>query len=223
MSKRFEIKFVLQPYELEEFKGWILRKGIFRRAYQPRKISSVYLDDLDYTAAQDNLDGIGKRVKYRIRWYDNEAENCTFEIKIKSGRLGSKLTSKFNHSIEDFINSNGRVRTEQLISIEAIQESGFGILMDIPVIQVNYEREYFSTNSDIRVTLDQNLSFNDLTRHGPNPRSINVVSNKIIVEFKFAPTQEQDVAEILKDSPFYPQRNSKYVLGLSLLGHLAYL
>jgi hypothetical protein len=48
-------------------------------------------------------------------------------------------------------------------------------------------------------------------------------SDRTVVEFKFDSEREQDAAELISDFPFYANRNSKYVYGLSIVRHAMYL
>ena len=56
---RYEIKYNLDPAGRTEIKRWLATKPFVRRAYPDRRVCSLYLDTLDFTAATHNLDGIG--------------------------------------------------------------------------------------------------------------------------------------------------------------------
>ena len=223
MTGRFEIKYVIQPYEDPAFECWLHRVGVFNRAYQNREVHSVYLDTLDLDAAQDNLNGLGKRAKYRIRWYGDDHQASHFEVKQKRGRLGSKIISDFQFDINDFLSASDHVRNRMIASTSAAREYGCNMHMDVPILQVNYSREYYQTANGIRVTVDRNIGFNDLRCYGMYERGALVKSDRRIIEFKFDPAFENDVADLLRTFPFYPTRNSKYIFGLSILGRAIYL
>ena len=60
---------------------------------------SLYFDTFDFKFFRENIEGIGKRIKPRLRWYYNikkyesEEINVVFEVK-KSGFVGNKLNLK---------------------------------------------------------------------------------------------------------------------------------
>jgi len=73
INKNFDLYF----YNWKDFKHKITRP------FNDRTINTIYYDTDNYITAQDNLAGISKRSKYRVRWYDNENKNFNYEIKIK--------------------------------------------------------------------------------------------------------------------------------------------
>ena len=223
MTARFEIKFVVQPYELPELECWMHGAAVFYRPFPPRTVHSVYLDSLDLVAAQQNLDGAATRLKYRIRWYDDSPDQCRFEIKSRRGRMGDKLISPFPITVDEYLDLPESGRSQVLFVTKAIQQAATLTNMSSPILEVKYRREYFQTHHDIRLTIDQGLCFKDLDGRKVHTNSPIVASERIIVEMKFPSSSQQQVAEILKTFPFYPIRHSKYVFGLSLLGRAIYL
>ena len=66
-------------------------KTVLLKKYENRTVNSVYFDDLYNTSANDNLSGISKREKYRLRWYNNNfVNNLKFEVKKRINRLNFK-------------------------------------------------------------------------------------------------------------------------------------
>ncbi|SVC31011.1 uncharacterized protein METZ01_LOCUS283865, partial [marine metagenome] len=66
---------------------------MLKKRYPDRYVSSIYLDDSNYTSIKDNLTGLPNRKKYRLRWYlgnkeMNSEKQPNFEVKIRNGRLG---------------------------------------------------------------------------------------------------------------------------------------
>ncbi len=53
-------------------------------------VRSLYFDDPDCSALQDKLDGMNKRRKYRIRYYDNCLNYMVLECKIRQDDMGYK-------------------------------------------------------------------------------------------------------------------------------------
>ena len=91
------------------------------------------------------------------------------------------------------------------------------------VLLVQYDRDYYERGREIRVTVDRNLRFGELWSNAPreNERRISFPQN--VIEFKFSPEDKDLAAEVMFDLPFYPVRNSKYILGLSSFGRSVYI
>ena len=88
---RNERKFIFfEPIEsIEKLLSFIGAKEL----YSPRMVNSIYYDDMNLSNISQNLAGISKRVKYRVRWYgeNNSLKNPHFEIKSKIARFFVKI------------------------------------------------------------------------------------------------------------------------------------
>ena len=228
MTQRFEIKYILQPHELPFLERWIHHSGLLYRAYDDRKVNSIYLDTIDYQAAQDNLIGIGRRVKHRIRWYEQGGKfsQPIFELKLKHARLGTKITTKFSDDLDgvEMLLKASHTKCSSIINnIPLLQEYSVGYQSNVPTLKVEYMRSYYETFNNIRLTIDRELKFGDLRKKDQHITLPTKTSSKVVVEFKFNVTQQHDASELMSTLPFYPTRNSKYLLGLSMFGHALYL
>src|SRR6056300_1372620 len=97
---RYELKFVLNENQLSHFKNLIKLHG-FKKQHPKRKVSSIYFEDYSFNSLRDNISGISRRRKIRLRWYNNNT--CPFlEIKKKSDRVGNKIKYKtsFKSNVE---------------------------------------------------------------------------------------------------------------------------
>ncbi len=89
-------------------------------------------------------------------------------------------------------------------------------------MHVQYYRKYFIINSGIRVTVDSKIRFFDaIHRNTPQNTDFKKFDDNI-VEIKFDPELSPHVTSILNDLGTSPVRNSKYLRGLSLHGHIKY-
>ena len=80
-------------------------------------IRSLYFDDYKDTSYFQVLDGISKREKYRIRYYDLDPSYITLEKKSKQNNLGKKDKDKLTKEmVLKFIN-NEEIDTPDLIKI----------------------------------------------------------------------------------------------------------
>ena len=224
MIWRYEIKYVLWDHELAHFEHWLDSQPYFHRAYPGRTVNSIYLDTPDFTTASDNLSGIADRTKYRLRWYGSEeAELSRFEIKIKKGRLGRKVFADLACSASEFQGLPTEERDRLLIAQKSLQPELPPSDPLQPVLSVKYDRDYFERGREIRVTIDRNLMFGELWFDSAAKKVDRLSAAQNVIEFKFSPDDKDLAAEVMFDLPFYPVRNSKYILGLSSLGRSVYL
>jgi len=91
---RYERKYRIENASLREVEMVVRQNpACFQTAFPDRWINSIYMDDVAFNSLQENLSGISKRNKYRIRWYGftlSEIENPTLEIKIKNNFTNTK-------------------------------------------------------------------------------------------------------------------------------------
>ena len=93
---RNEIKIPINKNFDLYFQNWKDFRNKITRPYKDRIINSIYYDTENFNSAKDNLAGISKRRKYRIRWYDNNDNIFNYEIKVKNNNLGNKFSLTSN-------------------------------------------------------------------------------------------------------------------------------
>ena len=100
-STAHEIKFVVNELELVEV-AFLIKRISANSPYPRRGINSLYFDTVDYKCVRENLAGISKRDKIRLRWYDEYKFKRVPELEIKKrdGRLGSKIKYPLSNFIE---------------------------------------------------------------------------------------------------------------------------
>lgn len=144
MSFRKEEKIIISDTEISNLKSMITEKG-FKIIYPPRKIDSIYFENLDLQCFYESEEGIVPRKKFRIRNYP--------ELKIKKYNLEIKTSSvegRFKLSKEiDF-------KTKELYLKNGIFDNLYGHLNR--KVKVSYSREYFGLN-DMRITIDTHIKY----------------------------------------------------------------
>ncbi len=122
-------------------------------------IRSLYFDNLAGKALREKLDGVDRREKFRIRYYDGDTSLIHLEKKSKRSGLGSKtavpLTAEEAQSILDgswdWMPGSGRALVLELYS--KIRSQGL-----LPRTIVDYTREAFVyAPGNVRVTLDYDI------------------------------------------------------------------
>lgn len=224
---RYEIKFVLDEVELTEVNQFINKMGI-PLAYPSRQINSLYFDNIDYRCIKENLAGISNRHKIRLRWYNEKRKSRIpeLEIKFRNGRLGSKEKFKLkNLSIRE-------IETETINKINSnihnylykkCKPSVYTYDHYFPVLYVNYTRNYFQTNSGIRMTIDKKINFRGVTKYSKINYQRRYDYNQYVMELKFSIDQKNEVSDLIRRLRLIPKRHSKYLVGVSKLGLSLYI
>ena len=194
MSFRIEEKFYIKEENLLEFKDFIFKKSA-EKLYKPRKIESLYFDNINMDMYSDSIEGLVPRKKIRIRHYPNDTdENYYLEIK--------------NSAIE------GRFKTRKIIQKNDFYElkkngyldSQYGVCF--PNYFVSYDREYIKFE-DIRLSIDTNLIYKNFKNNN------HFIDKKIIVEIKTSIDKSSD--SLMRIFPFQRIRFSKYCFAVEAL------
>ena len=156
-EERFERKWVYYSNNsLNLINSLIRSKFFFRYQFPKRKVNSIYFEDKNYSSIIQNLDGVNKKKKLRLRWYGDKSKiiDPKFEFKNKIGFISKKKQIK----IEEF-NELDFPKILNLKKIhDVINQKKFNRKIIYPLISTHYEREYLvSADSSIRATVDYNL------------------------------------------------------------------
>ncbi len=124
------------------------------------KIRSLYFDTPTDRALREKLDGVNRREKFRIRYYNGDTSVIHLEKKAKLNNLGTKaaatLTKEEAQAIADgdldwMIKCSGRPLIQELYS----KMRGQGLR---PKTIVDYTREpFYYPPGNVRVTLDYDI------------------------------------------------------------------
>jgi SPX domain protein involved in polyphosphate accumulation len=229
MSKyRYEIKFILNENSLVEAKHFI-KKSNFNSPFPNREINSLYFDTPDFKCVKENLSGISNRDKIRLRWY-NEANIDRIpelEIKKRIGRLGSKEKYKLNNLSNNKIIDLSAGELSKNIFNYIYQNTQFdsSTLNEyyVPVVLVNYQRDYYETDRGIRMTIDKKINFRNISKYRNIKYYKSIDYNQYIMELKFSINQKSYVANLIRKLRLTPKRHSKYLVGVSKLGYSIYI
>ena len=123
------------------------------------EIRSLYFDNLSDKALREKADGISRREKFRIRFYNGDTSLIHLEKKSKIGGLGSKqsttLSQEEAQAIADGNTEWMRESTDVLVQELYIKMTTEGLQ---PKTIVDYTREPFVfAAGNVRVTLDYNI------------------------------------------------------------------
>ncbi len=224
---RYELKYAFP----EERLGAVLQAvrdhpAAFGEIFHKRQINNIYFDTSDLRNYWANINGVGNREKYRIRWYGETfgfIASPTLEIKRKFGLVGDKKAKKMpafelGHDFSWFKVAQvieaayaGTDNPESAIFIN-------NLLVQYPTIINHYQRQYFMTrDKKFRLTIDTDINYQKIT---PNYVSADSLpERRIIVEIKFDQSHALEAGIVTNGFDWRLSRNSKYVNGVNLLLH----
>ena len=222
-SNRYEIKFVINEFQLAEVKYFINYNTIKNR-FSERGVNSLYYDTVENLCVKDNLIGISKRKKFRLRWY-NDNSIPSFEIKNKNGKVGNKRTFKLKNISNKTIEKTPIFKLNKIIFSELIEISRENIYLTnlIPQLRVSYDREYFETDEGFRVTIDKNIKFTQISQNKSVLFHKVIRHDEVVLELKFPKNLREEASKLIRNLNLTPKRNSKYLLGMAKLGFVTYI
>ncbi|MHC5004998.1 MAG: polyphosphate polymerase domain-containing protein [Planctomycetota bacterium] len=215
-SARREVKFAFADADAEKL-ATVLEVNARPVAFGRHRVSAVhslYFDDHRLSAARESLDGVGRRIKLRLRWYDEPlpSTRAFFEIKHRRGtaitkerfplRLAGDLSSFDLHELRD-----------RLVAALPARAGTLLMLRPDPTVIVTYRRRHFrDPESGARLTVDWDIRGDDqlgrrrLRRRFPVP-----LSGVVVLEAKAAAVDERRIQRLIH--PLKPRvtRMSKYV------------
>ena len=166
-------------------------------------IRSLYFDTPTDTALREKLDGVSRREKFRIRYYNFDTSVIHLEKKSKTaGLCGKKSTNLTVEQVEAIINgdtawmgkSNDELIKELYLKMKTQQLA--------PKTIVDYEREpYVFSAGNVRITLDYNIRTGLISTDffNENCPTVSVPGNPIILEVKwdeFLPSVIRDAVQL---------------------------
>ena len=195
-----------------------LHPSLFSEIHLLRKVNNIYLDTDNFSFYHDNLSGNKYRRKFRIRWYGEHngfIENPVLEIKIKEGFLGDKL-SYYLPSVK--LSDNLTFKIAELLQKAELPDN---IALEIkslkPVVYNSYKRRYFlSSNSNFRVTVDDELHFANIWNGGSIGFGSEINRN-VIVELKYESSFDEEARHVSSHFPYRFTKFSKYEEGIRWL------
>lgn len=119
-------------------------------------IRSLYFDDTDWTAYRDKLDGVERRAKYRLRYYNFDESYLSFEKKEKLRDMTRKTAAAVSRDRALAMAAGGDPgETEDPLLLEFRARWNAGLR---PRVLVDYDRFVFAHPAgNTRVTLDLNV------------------------------------------------------------------
>lgn len=180
-------------------------------------IRSLYFDDAFSSAFYEKIDGVEKREKFRIRFYDFDDSFIRLEKKIKYGSLTSKRSCAITREMCDRI-LNGDysflLESDDMLLKEFYAKIKTEYLK--PSVIVDYTREAFTFPvENVRITFDYNLR-SAVYNHNmftPLTPALPVISaDTIILEVKFDKLLPSHISSLIETIPVSRNAISKFAL-----------
>lgn len=221
---RQEIKCVVDGLSGHSFETWVKTQlAGFNSVYPDRIINNMYFDTVDLRCFTDNLAGISKRTKCRLRWYgDNkESKQAVLEFKLKHNRLGKK--ESYNISFKKpFLETKFSELCNEIRKQLPPEASILFSNINNPILINRYSRSYYAANDGMaRITVDGGLVTYD-QRFGlrPNLKHKANTPNFTILECKFLSVESGSVKSLVSSLPHRVTKSSKYAIGVqAILGY----
>lgn len=167
-------------------------------------VRSLYFDNLQDKALMEKINGVNRREKFRLRYYNNDLSHITLEKKSKINGLCGKQQQVIGYEMaEQILNGDIEALTASdrpsLLMELGIKMKTQGLM---PKTIVDYEREPFICEAgNTRVTMDYNIRTGLISRDFLEPESITVPAGDapIILEVKwdeFLPSFVRDLVQI---------------------------
>ena len=225
LARRGETKFLFPRHDVATVRS-LLRRAATPISYAgpSSTVRSVYFDDHALGCCRANLDGLGLRRKFRVRWYDAErpAAEAWFEVKWRRNLATGKQRFRIADASELFRRPlsawPGLLRRAVPARVAPALEG-----MQQAVNVVEYRREHFLLG-DARLTLDYDLCFFPLMgRRSFALRFPQRSPSTVLVECKAPLDGPARAPRVLRPLGARATRFSKYVTACQRLGYVAEL
>ena len=225
-SRRYEFKLRCPAHQFAQVQAWVrLHSAHWRVTYPSRYVNNVYFDTVDHQCLNDNLGGVGRRQKLRLRWYGCDLDTIAeahLELKCKEGSVGWKETSPLklpaegDHRVLDLAHQSWPELCRVVRNCTGARENLWLENLSCPVLINRYHRTYYATpDQTIRLTLDTKLQvFDQRFSARPNLHLPSAIADYVIVEFKADREHYARLVNLLEKFPIRIGRNSKYVQGV---------
>lgn len=235
---RYERKYLIPSHCPEYLETLVMMHPFFfKQIYHPRIINNIYFDNHTLDSYFANLDGLGDRHKYRVRWYSPVVKEGNIKTTLTTNTSSPhfEIKHRAGDSIRKFLFSSGTAyqAIHQLLPVEirnlfALESSinendlsgqSHGVSLSHvktlkPIIFNSYERKYFlSHNKKVRVTIDSQVKFLEIRNGTINWTRVWLLPATIL-EIKGELADDSLIAECAKYLPLPLTKSSKYVLGV---------
>lgn len=178
-------------------------------------IRSLYFDDYLQSGLSDKVEGVEKREKFRIRFYDADDSFIRLESKQKLGQMTRKLSAPLTREEAERLcrgDTWWMYKSEHPLIRNFYLKQRTRLLR--PSVLVDYYREAF-TFQDVRVTLDKDIHSGRYSFDLFNKSLVTAPvfpSDRVVLEVKYDDALPDAVKRLLSGVPMARSAISKYEL-----------
>lgn len=217
---RHELKYYINKVQFEEIKkriSFMLDTDKNTNEDGSYLIRSLYFDDYKDTSYYQVVDGISKREKYRIRYYNNDCSYICLEKKFKINNMTNKTSYRVTKKqVEDLINGKLNVSKEnnKLLNEFILKTKFYGYK---PSVVINYKRiPYVYKAGNVRLTLDYDITidYNTSSFFESDSSHIPILEDNLrILEVKYDEFIPNYIAFLININTLERTSYSKYLNG----------
>ena len=180
------------------------------------RIRSIYFDNSDDKALREKIDGVAKREKFRIRYYNDDFSFITLEKKMKIDNLCLKIDARITEEEcrkllagdTAFMKTHGSSLVRELYAKMKYQQLR-------PRVLVSYTREpYIYRAGNVRVTFDSEIRTSLFRREFLVPEVSDISATdtpqEMILEVKFDAFLPEIIQDLIQVNGIRQQAFSKY-------------
>ena len=226
LARRREIKVLFRGADLAKLRRAVegyCRRQTYNEDHQVSTVRSIYFDDPRFSACRANLDGLARRRKVRLRWYDTlwPEHDFFFEIKWRENRTTGKHRLQMRSRQPLHGMPYKRIFSELMRALPDECAHELMVYGD-PTALIEYKREHFVAATDngfLRMTLDYDLAvYNQIGKSFISTSFAHRAQDFLLLEGKVPVGRELELMRVLNPLRARVDSCSKYVLACRMLG-----
>lgn len=217
---RHELKYYINNLQFEEIKkrlSFLLPTDKNTTEGGSYFVRSLYFDDYKDTSYYQVLNGISKREKYRIRYYNYDLNYICLEKKDKLNNMTNKTSCRVTkEQVEDLLQGKLEIKQQnhKLLNEFILRTKFYGYK---PVVIIDYDRiPYIYEVGNVRLTLDYNIAMdynvNDFFKR-KNLKIPIIEKGMKILEVKYDGYLPNYIAWLIASNTLEKTAYSKYLRG----------
>lgn len=215
---RHELKYMISKQQFEELKirlSSLLKVDKYTKEDGTYFIRSLYFDDYKNTSYYQVLNGVSKREKYRIRYYNYDDSYICLEKKDKINNMTNKTSCKVTKDeVISLLNGKLDIKKEndKVLNEFILKTKAYGYR---PAVIIDYNRiPYTYVAGNVRITLDYNLAMSHYTSDffKKEIRTVPIIEkNYCILEVKYDDFLPNYISWLLNINTLEQTSYSKYL------------
>ncbi len=182
-------------------------------------VSSLYFDDISFSAYTEKTDGTPEREKFRIRFYNFDSSYIVLEKKYKKNEMVNKESFLLTREMADAVFSGEKIRADDPLAKEFDAKITVNGLR--PAVTVKYERTAFVYPvENTRITIDENISFSLLPSSVYDKSAVFIplpTESRTVMEVKYDSVFPSFLVPVLSSVPSERTSYSKYAMAISAI------